>query len=321
MQISENGLNLIKKFEGCKLVAYKDPIGVWTIGYGITNSDRDITNTIIKQGLVISQATADKWLQESINKKYIPLVEKYNSKYNFNQNQIDALVSFAYNVGSIDQLTANGTRTINEIANHILAYNKAGGIELLGLTKRRQAEKNLFLTPVSIVQNQNIDIFDCDLYNSLYIDLQKAFKGNVEKLRQHFETCGVLEGRRFSYVFDVHYYFAKYEDLRRNIGANCQKLYEHFITCGIKEGRKGCAEFDVSFYKNYNKDLSNMSNEEAVKHFLIFGLREGRIASSDFNVLKYKENYKDLRDAFKDNMKEYFKHYILFGKNENRRAV
>lgn len=321
MQISENGLNLIKRFEGCKLVAYKDSVGVWTIGYGTTNSDRNITGTTIKQGLVISQATADRWLQESINRKYIPLVEKYNNKYNFNQNQIDALVSFAYNVGSIDQLTANGIRSINEIANHITAYNKAGGIELLGLTKRRQAEKNLFLTPISTSQNEILDIFNSELYYSLYPDLQQVYGQNEEELKKHLLSNGINEGRRFSYAFDVHYYFAKYEDLRKVIGPDCKRLYEHFITCGIKEGRQGCAEFDVNFYKNYNKDLSNMSNEEAVKHFLIFGLKEGRIASSDFNVLKYKENYKDLRDAFKDNMKEYFKHYILFGKNENRRAV
>ena len=87
MNISENGLNLIKSFEGCRLTAYKDSVGVWTIGWGTTNADKSITNTNIKQGVVISQATADNWLEKSVNKKYAPLVEKYNSKYNFNQNQ------------------------------------------------------------------------------------------------------------------------------------------------------------------------------------------------------------------------------------------
>ena len=59
------------------------------------------------------------------------------------------MVSFAYNIGAIDQLKANGTRTRTEIADKILAYNKAGGKVLAGLTKRRQEERTLFLTPVT----------------------------------------------------------------------------------------------------------------------------------------------------------------------------
>lgn len=147
MNVSEKGLNLIRKWEGCYLTAYRDPVGIWTIGYGTTNSDRVITGTEIKSGLVISKALADEWLRKSVEKKYVPLVNKYQSKYNFNQNQFDALVSFCYNVGSIDQLTANGKRSINEIASHITAYNKAGGKVLQGLTNRRNEELKLFNTP------------------------------------------------------------------------------------------------------------------------------------------------------------------------------
>jgi GH24 family phage-related lysozyme (muramidase) len=69
---------------------------------------------------------------------------KYDTKYHWNQNQFDALCSFAYNIGSIDTLTQNGKRSIKEISAKILAYNKAGGKELPGLTKRRKAEKALF---------------------------------------------------------------------------------------------------------------------------------------------------------------------------------
>ena len=149
MKISDNGLNLIKKFEGCRLTAYQDAVGVWTIGYGTTNADRAITGTTICQGLKISQATADDWLRQSVDKKYGPKVDKY-SAYNWNQNEFDALVSFAYNIGSIDGLTAKGTRTRSEIAAKILEYNKAGGKVLAGLTRRRQEERKLFLTPVTI---------------------------------------------------------------------------------------------------------------------------------------------------------------------------
>ena len=149
MKISDNGLNLIKKFEGCRLTAYQDVVGVWTIGYGTTNADKAITGTTICQGLKISQATADDWLRQSVDKKYGPKVDKY-SAYNWNQNEYDALVSFAYNIGSIDGLTAKGTRTRSEIAAKILEYNKGGGKILSGLVRRRQEERKLFLTPVTV---------------------------------------------------------------------------------------------------------------------------------------------------------------------------
>lgn len=143
-KISKNGLALIKKYEGCKLAAYQDSVGVWTIGYGTTNADKAITGLTIKKGVKITQAQADEFLNKSVNKKYSPKVSKYNAKYAWTQNEFDALVSFAYNIGSIDQLTANGTRTKKQIAAKIPAYNKAGGKTLLGLTRRRKAEQKLF---------------------------------------------------------------------------------------------------------------------------------------------------------------------------------
>lgn len=138
MRISENGLNLIKSFEGCRLTAYKCPAGVWTIGWGHTGG--------VKPGQKITQAEADQMLVSDMT-AYEHKVDKYAS-YHWNQNEFDALTSFAYNVGSIDQLTANGTRNRATIAEKILQYNKGGGKVLPGLTKRREAERKLFLTPV-----------------------------------------------------------------------------------------------------------------------------------------------------------------------------
>ena len=146
-KISKTGIYLIKEFEGCHLAAYQDEVGVWTIGYGITNADKSITGTTIKRGLKISQTTAEKWLEESLNRKYLPKVMKYDTRYNWNQNEIDALTSFAYNIGSIDQLTANGSRSREIIAKKMLEYNKAGGTVYRGLVRRREAERKLFLTP------------------------------------------------------------------------------------------------------------------------------------------------------------------------------
>ena len=73
-------------------------------------------------------------------------VMKYDSIYHYNQNEFDALVSFAYNVGSIDGLTKNGTRTKVEITKCWTLYTKSGGRVLAGLVKRRDKEKKLFLT-------------------------------------------------------------------------------------------------------------------------------------------------------------------------------
>ena len=140
MKISENGLKLIRSFEGCRLEAYKCPAGVWTIGWGHTGN--------VKAGQRITQAEADKMLTDDMG-PYERNVDKYGTKYMWNQNEFDALVSFAYNVGSIDQLTAKGTRSRAEISEKILAYNRGGGKILAGLTRRRQAEQKLFLTPIS----------------------------------------------------------------------------------------------------------------------------------------------------------------------------
>ena len=75
-KISMKCLALIKEFEGCRLTAYRDEVGVWTIGYGITNADKSITGTTVKRGLKISQETAEKWLEKSLNKKYLLKVMK-----------------------------------------------------------------------------------------------------------------------------------------------------------------------------------------------------------------------------------------------------
>ena len=173
MNVSVNGLNLIKQFEGCRLTAYKDPVGVWTIGYGTTNADKSITGLTIRAGVKITQAQADLFLekafnnpsikQQAVNEVYFGKTpellamenqldifrNKYMSKYRFNQNQFDALVSFAYNIGSIDTLTNNGKRSIAEISAKITSYNKGGGKVLPGLVRRRNAEKALFNKPVS----------------------------------------------------------------------------------------------------------------------------------------------------------------------------
>ena len=143
--VSDRGVKLIKEFEGCRLTAYYDSVGVITIGYGTTNADKSITGTTIKKGMKITQQTAEKWLKASLNKKYGPKVNKYDNHYHWTQNEFDALISFAYNIGSIDQLTDHGKRSKSTIASKIPEYCHAGGKKLAGLVRRRKAERDLFL--------------------------------------------------------------------------------------------------------------------------------------------------------------------------------
>ena len=121
---SEKIISKIKEFEGCMLKAYRCPAGVLTIGYGITDANYNITGTKITENLTITQEKADEWLRKSLITNYAPRVEKYDNIYHWNQNQFDALLSFVYNIGSLNQLTNNGKRTIQEISNAIPLYNK-----------------------------------------------------------------------------------------------------------------------------------------------------------------------------------------------------
>lgn len=151
--LSENGLNLIKSFEGCRLTAYicLPTEKYYTIGYGHYGSD-------VTAGMKITKEQAEELLLQDC-KKAIKNVNSFMSKYNFNQNQFDALVSFAFNVGSINQLTASGTRTLEQISSKITAYNKSGGRVIAGLVKRRAKEKELFDTPTSTtVKKSNEEI-------------------------------------------------------------------------------------------------------------------------------------------------------------------
>ena len=136
MKINSKGIALIKRFEGCKLTAYWDVNG-YSIGYG--------HHTGVNKGDKITQAQADKFLEEDLN-KYEKAVIVYLDRYNFNENQFSALVSFAYNcgTGNLSQLLAHGTRTIGQIESCWLKYVNAGGLFNKGLYTRRCAELNLF---------------------------------------------------------------------------------------------------------------------------------------------------------------------------------
>lgn len=139
--MTESAKNLIKSFEGCRLKAYKCPAGVWTIGYGRT--------TNVKDGDTCTQAQADEWFDEEYA-RFRDNVKKL-VKVGLTANQLGALTSFAYNCGIGALQTSTLLKKLNKgdlygAADEFLRWNKAGGKVLAGLTKRRQAERNLFLS-------------------------------------------------------------------------------------------------------------------------------------------------------------------------------
>lgn len=138
MKTSNKGIELIIGFEGFSPKATKclKSEKYYTIGFGHYGKDVDENDTITKTKAIE--------LLKSDLVKFEKKVNKY-SAYEFTQSEFDALVSFCYNVGNIDQLTAKGTRTKNEIADKMLLYCKSGGKVIRGLQKRREKERALFL--------------------------------------------------------------------------------------------------------------------------------------------------------------------------------
>lgn len=147
MVISNKLKELVKEFEGCKLKAYKCPAGIWTIGYGNTQYEN---GKAVKEGDVITLERAEQLL-EIILIKFIQQVGEI-VKTNINQNQRDALTDFAYNcgVGNLKSSTllkkVNADPTDKTIRDEFMKWNKGGGKVLNGLTRRREAEANLYFS-------------------------------------------------------------------------------------------------------------------------------------------------------------------------------
>jgi len=141
MVLNDRGLEIVKEFEGCMLSAYRCPAGVWTIGYGHTEG--------VKPGMVITKAQAEKLLISDLE-EYAQAVKR-NLMVILNSNQFSALVSFCYNVGEGNLRKSTLLKRVNNeeyesAADEFLKWNKANGRILEGLTRRRKAERALFLS-------------------------------------------------------------------------------------------------------------------------------------------------------------------------------
>lgn len=157
MNIGNEGIKLIKSFEGCVLTAYKCPAGIWTIGWGHTKD--------VCEGMTITQEEADRLFLADVQ-VYADAVNQYVSKFNFNQNQFDALTSFAYNcgIGSLNNICS--VNRIEEIAAELPLYCNAyiDGVktQLPGLVRRRKEEVELFNKGTTITNSTSIRIKNSD---------------------------------------------------------------------------------------------------------------------------------------------------------------
>jgi lysozyme len=149
---SNNAINLIKQFEGFRSKAYKDAVGIWTIGYGsIRRAGRAVVSTdVITESQAIELLRVDLQIfQNTVRNNFLPR-NTGGKQIKFTQNEWDALLSFTYNLGAgwsknsgLKNLIVAGDKT--GAANKLLEYSKAGGRVLPGLLRRRKTERDLFI--------------------------------------------------------------------------------------------------------------------------------------------------------------------------------
>lgn len=164
------GIELIKKYEGCKLKAYRCPAGVLTIGYGNTTY---LNGNKVKEGDIISQEEADALFKDTVDKfeQQVKMILGDTLKAILPESSISALVSFAYNVGitafaksTLLRIIKDNKNNLKDIEIQFKRWNKANGKVLEGLVKRRKEEfemyKNGVLSQYSNAEREKI--FKCN---------------------------------------------------------------------------------------------------------------------------------------------------------------
>lgn len=199
--IGQAGIKLIKKYEGCRLKAYK-PVPTekyWTIGWGHYGPD-------VKEGMTITQAEADAMLERDLvryvnytnDKKNVPIIDKLT------QNQFDALVSFCYNCGPGNLKKLCAGRTAQQIAASMPAYNKGGGKVLAGLVRRRAEEVALFNTPdPKPAKKEDEDVAQIEALTKLIekqADMLEAQDKRIKELEKRVNVTGKQDPPKWAAV-------------------------------------------------------------------------------------------------------------------------
>lgn len=200
MNISQVGIELVKKFEGCVLHEYRDVGGVPTIGWGHTGG--------VTPNQKITQAQADALLLKDLVKFVAGVSECV--KVPINQNQFDSLVSFAFNLGvgclqKSDLLTYINKKDFVRAANEFPKFCHAGGQVLQGLVNRRAAEKALFLKPVpvppkpvvkkytSLVDYLNAHKIASDFHSRAYLASSRGIRNYTGTSDQNTKLLNMLQ--------------------------------------------------------------------------------------------------------------------------------
>ena len=139
MKISEDGLELIKKFEGCETSAYQDSVGVWTIGFGHTKG--------VEEGQTCSIEDAESMLADEMD-EYEGYINNM-VKVDLQQHEFDALVAWVYNLGPTNLGESTMLKVLNggqfdRVPEEMNRWTRGGGKILEGLVRRRQAESLMF---------------------------------------------------------------------------------------------------------------------------------------------------------------------------------
>lgn len=195
MKISQNGIELIKSFEGYRCQAYKCQAGVWTIGYGTTK----VNGKKVKQGQTCTREQAEEYLRKDL----ASFEKTVNGavKVKLTQSMYDALVSFTYNVGSFAFRTSSLLKYLNKCeyvkaSNEFLKWNKvtSGGKKVVsaGLTNRRKREQKLFLS-----EDEKMETVDKTVSDSLNVGDKVTIKSGA---------CDYGTGKKFaSFVYKNKY--------------------------------------------------------------------------------------------------------------------
>ncbi|MCA0945847.1 lysozyme [Salipiger pacificus] len=150
MKINQATVDLVKEFEGLRLNAYRDPVSVVSIGYGYTNAAG--FGPGVKMGDTWTEPMAEAMLAEGLDRFGQQIAPLFTRAPNY--NQFGAFVSLAYNIGVGAFSTSTALKRFNAgddagAAEALTWFNKAGGVVLNGLVRRRDAERALFLTPAA----------------------------------------------------------------------------------------------------------------------------------------------------------------------------
>ncbi len=282
MKTSNKGIELIKSFEGCHLTSYQCPSGVWTIGYGHTAG--------VCKGMSITQAKAEEYLKADIAK-----FEKYvtNTGLKLNQNQFDALVSFTYNCGNGNLKKLINGRSLAQIAEAMLLYNKSRGKVLSGLVRRRQSERALFLTEVeevSEVEYKMVKMVDYKQNDSRWGDLPYAVDGEKSTIKS--AGCGptalanVLAAIVSPYIDPVT--LASWARMKNYKVKASGTSYSFFVPCAAAYGVKVRRINTSNIYGNSNSPYHvQVLSELLAGNWVIACMGKGNWTSSGHYVTVY----------------------------------